>query len=726
MIVSSDNIITLHTKNTSYQFKIDRYGYVIHTWYGKRIHEHEDMGYRFHQVNRGNSGQPYEVSDRTYSLDTMPQEYSTFGNGDYRADSIQVVHPDGSNVLNLKYEAHDIIKGKYDLEGLPSFFWDEEDGETLVLTLADEVEGIKVELFYGVLEKYDIITRAARIINTTDEVRYVKKAYSACLDFIDGVDDLIHFHGKHNMEREFERNPLLHGRIGIESNRGISSHQANPFVILAQKDTNEVAGSCYGIALVYSGSFKMEIEMDQINQTRVVAGLHPEQLYFRLKKDEVLTLPEVVLTYSDTGFEKMTHNYHDAVRKHLLRGEFVHKHRAILVNNWEATYMDFDGEKILSIAKKAAELGVEMLVLDDGWFGKRNNDDSSLGDWFTNEEKLGCSMGELAKKINDLGLKFGLWFEPEMISEDSDLYRAHPDYRVKVPGRMGARSRDQFVLDFTRKEVVDTIEGMIRNILDHANIEYVKWDMNRSICDIYSIGLNNQTMGEFHYRYMVGLYGLLERLTQDYPHILFEGCSSGGGRYDLGMFHYHPQIWCSDGTDAIERLKIQYGSSFLYPIGCCGAHVSASPNHQTGRVASIETRATVAMDGSFGYELDLNQLSRKEQSAVRAQVKEYLKYDQLIHEGDYYRLNSPYDASRVTAWQHMSKDKTKGLLSVVVQVLDANPTGILVYPRGLKADAKYKIGNEIRFGSSWMQGGYRLPSITEEYQSFRLEIKKVR
>ncbi len=577
-------------------------------------------------------------------------------------------------------------------------------------------------MFYGVLEAHDIITRAARIINTTGETRFVRKAYSACLDFADGDFDLIHFHGKHNMERKMERNALIHGKMCIESNRGISGHQENPFIILADRTATETSGSCYGIALVYSSSFKMEVEVDQVNQTRVVAGLHPEQLYYQLKKDEYLTLPEVALTYSDAGFEKMTHCYHDAVRKHLMRGEFVHKHRPILVNNWEATYMDFDGEKILQIAKKAAELGVEMLVLDDGWFGVRNQDNCSLGDWYTNEEKLGCSMGELAEKINALGLKFGLWFEPEMISENSDLYRAHPDWMVKVPGRKGARSRDQFVLDYTRTEVVAAIETMMRDILDNANIEYVKWDMNRCICDIYSHGLENRNQGEFHYRYMLGLYGLLERLITSYPNVLFEGCSSGGGRYDLGMFHYHPQIWCSDDTDAIERLEIQYGSSFLYPIGGCGAHVSASPNHQTRRATDIETRATVAMDGTFGYELDLNKLSEEDQDAVKAQVKEYLKYDELIHEGDYYRLNSPYDKSRITAWQHLKKDKSFGLLSAVVQKLDPNPPAIFVYPRGLKPDARYRIGKEIRYGSTWMSGGYLLPDITKEYQSFRLEI----
>lgn len=724
-IKANKNLITITTKNTSYQMKIDELGYLLHTWYGERIEDNEDMSYRISNIDRGFCGNPYETMDRSYSLDVLPQEYSTFGNGDYRADCIQVINPDGTNVVDLKYDSHKISKGKYELKGLPAFFWEKEEGESLKVNLIDKVSGIRVELLYGVLEKYDIITRSVRIVNTSDNVLKIKKALSACIDMLDGDFELVHFHGKHAMEREFERSPLAHGKLVLESKRGTSSHQQNPFVILAKKDTTEIYGECIGFALVYSGSFIIETEVDQVNQTRLVAGLHPEQFSYVLKVGDELVLPEAVFTYSNVGFEKMTHSFHDAVRNNLQRGEFVHKHRPILINNWEATYFDFDADKIFDIASKAKSLGIEMLVMDDGWFGERYDDTKGLGDWYVNEKKLGSSLKELAKRINTIDMKLGIWFEPEMINEDTKLYREHPDFMIRVPNRKGTKGREQFVLDFTRKDVRDYIKDMMVKILDNANIEYIKWDMNRSLSAVYSSNLAAESMGEFHYRYVLGLYDLLGELTRKYPNIMFEGCSGGGGRYDLGMLYYHPQIWLSDDTDAIERLKIQYGSSFAYPIGSAGAHVSASPNHQTTRKTPFETRATVAMGGTFGYELDLNKVSKTEQNMVKAQVKDYLKYDELIHEGDYYRLTSPYDKSRVTAWQLLSKDKSLGLLSVVVQSVEANESNIYIYPRGLDENAYYKIAGEKRRGKVWMSGGLVLPRIKEEYESFRFEIKRV-
>lgn len=717
---------TLETKKSSYQMKVDELGYLLHTWYGKKIDANDDLSDVILKVDRGFSGNPYETMDRGYSLDVLPQEYSTYGNGDYRVSAIEVIHPDGSNVLDLKYQEHKIYRGKYALDGLPAFFWNEEDGETLVITLKDTLTNIYIELYYGVLEKDDIITRAVRIVNDSKDKVSVNRAMSSCLDFIDGRFDCIHFYGKHAMEREFQRTSLSHGRFCIGSSRGTSSHHHNPFVILARPETTEVSGDCYGMGLVYSGSFEITAEVDQVNQTRVVAGVNGEQFFYVLSSGESVTLPEVVLTYSSHGFEEMTHHYHDAIRNHLLRGEYVHKHRPILINNWEATYFDFTGEKIFDIAKKASSLGIEMLVLDDGWFGQRDDDCGGLGDWYVNEKKLGCTLKDLVDKINGLGMKFGIWFEPEMINEKSNLYQLHPDWMVRVPGRKGTKAREQYVLDYTRKDVVDEIEKMMRSIIDSANIEYIKWDMNRSLAAVYSAQLSPEHMGEFHYRYVLGLYSLLERLTQRYPHILFEGCSGGGGRYDLGMMYFHPQIWCSDDTDAIERLKIQYGSSFLYPIGCAGSHVSAVPNHQTGRKTPFETRATVAMAGSFGYELDLNKVSEKEQEAVKAQVEEYKRVDQLVHEGDYYRLNSPYDHSRCCAWEFMSKDKEEGFLCAVMQQLEANPSPVYIYPRGLEEGARYEINGTIRSASTWMNAGVLLPVVVEEYQSFRWMIRKVK
>ena len=719
------NLLTLSTKNTSYQMKFDDLGYLFHTWYGERIEDSDDMSYRISSIDRGFSGNPYETMDRSYSLDVYPQEYPTFGNGDYRVDCIQVINPDGTNVVELKYDSCEIKKGKYDLPGLPAFFWNEEEGESLKVNLIDKLSGVRVELLYGVLEKYDIITRAVRIVNTSANELKIEKALSACIDMVDGDFDLIHFHGKHAMEREFERSPLLHGKMVLESKRGTSSHQQNPFAILAKKDATETFGECVGVAFVYSGSFIIEAEIDQVNQTRLVVGLHPEQFEYILNAGEELVLPEVAFTYSNAGFEKMTHSFHDAVRQNLQQGEFVHKHRPILINNWEATYFDFNADKIFDIASKAKSLGIELLVMDDGWFGERYDDVRGLGDWYVNEEKLGSSLKELVNRINAIDMKFGIWFEPEMINEDTRLYREHPDFMIRVPNRKGVKGREQFILDFTRKDVRDYIKDMMVKILDNANIEYIKWDMNRSLSAVYSAKLPVKNMGEFHYRYVLGLYDLLGELTKKYPNIMFEGCSGGGGRYDLGMLYYHPQIWLSDDTDAVERLKIQYGSSFAYPIGSAGAHVSASPNHQTTRKTPFETRATVAMGGTFGYELDLNKVSEKEQEQVKAQVKDYLKYDELIHEGDYYRITSPYDKSRVTAWQVLSKDKSFGLLSAVVQAVEANESNIYIYPRGLEDNAYYEIAGEKRRGKVWMNGGVLIPRIKEEYESFRFEIKRV-
>jgi len=721
----NNKLITLSTENTSYQMKIDELGYLFHTWYGKRIEGADDMSYRISSIDRGFSGNPYETMDRTYSLDVFPQEYPTFGNGDYRADCIQVVHHDGSNVLDLKYDSCEITRGKYQLKGLPGFTWSEDEGESIQVNLIDKESGIRVELLYGVLEKYDIITRAVKVVNTSQNTLKVEKALSACIDMVDGDFDLIHFHGKHAMEREFERSPLAHGKLRLESKRGTSSHQQNPFVILAKKGTNEVSGDCIGAAFVYSGSFIIEAEVDQVNQTRLVVGLHPEQFEYILNAGEELVLPEVAFTYSDAGFEKLTHSYHDAVRANLQRGKFVHTHRPILINNWEATYFDFDADKLFDIASKAKSLGIEMLVMDDGWFGERYDDTKGLGDWYVNEKKLGSSLKELADRINAIDMKLGIWFEPEMINEDTNLYREHPDFMIRVPGRKGVKGREQYVLDFTRKDVRDHIKAMVVNILKNANISYVKWDMNRSLAAVYSAKLDANSMGEFHYRYVLGLYELLDELTTEFPDVLFEGCSGGGGRYDLGMLYYHPQIWLSDDTDPIERLKIQYGSSFAYPIGSAGAHVSASPNHQTMRRTPFETRATVAMAGTFGYELDLNKISDKEQEMVKSQVNDYLKYDELVHEGDYYRLTSPYDSNRVCAWQTVSKDKSFGLLSAVVQSLEANESNIYVYPRGLDETAVYEIAGAKRTGRVWMNGGFLIPRIKEEYESFRFEIKKV-
>ncbi|HEX3078720.1 MAG TPA: alpha-galactosidase, partial [Lachnospiraceae bacterium] len=559
------NTFTLHTRNTTYQMKVGKLGHLLHLYYGSKVEG--DMEYLLTYFDRGFSGNPYDADlERTYSMDCLPLEYPTQGNGDYRTTCLTIRNTDGTYSCDLRYKDYRITKGKYSIPGLPAIYATEEEADTLEIILEDSVSKVEVSLFYGVLEKYDVITRSVKVRNTSDQAVVIEKALSAGLDFIYGDFDLLTFYGRHAMERILQKTKVAHGIQAIGSKRGTSSHHYNPFLILADTQTTEDAGSCYGMNLVYSGSFKAEVERDQIDQTRAVMGLQDELFSYVLESGSDFYTPEVVLSYSDSGLTKLSHNYHNVFRNNLCRGKYKLEKRPVLINNWEATYFDFNEEKIYQIAKQAAELGVEMIVLDDGWFGKRDNDLSGLGDWIVNEKKLGGSLDKLVDRINNLGLKFGIWMEPEMVSEDSDLYRNHTDYAFTIPGRKPIRSRHQLVLDFSRKEVVDHIYDMMCKVLDSANIEYLKWDMNRSIHDVYSATLDSTDQGAVLYRYMLGLYDLLERLLGRYPNLLIEGCSGGGGRFDAGMLHYTPQIWCSDNTDALDRIIIQEGTSFAYPV----------------------------------------------------------------------------------------------------------------------------------------------------------------
>lgn len=718
-------VFTLSTNRTSYQMKVLEYGVLSHIYYGQKIGD-VDLSYLMMRSDRGFCGNPYEAgTDRSFSLDYLPLEYACFGIGDYRTDCIQVLHEDGSNIIDFRYESHEIQKGKYKLQGLPAMDWGEDEGESLIITMKDKVTGIVLKLYYGVLEEKDMLTRAAEVINLTPKSFTLNRALSICLDFNHDDMDWIHFYGKHAMERSFERTSLHHGKQSIGSNRGSSSHQHNPFTILCSQDTTEEYGDCYGVSFLYSGAFLAEIEVDQFNQTRMVMGIQPETFSWKVESGKSFVMPEVALAYSNEGLTGLSHCYHNAYRENLIRGRWANERRPILINNWEATYFNFDGDKIYHIAQDAQKLGIEMLVLDDGWFGKRDNDSSGLGDWIVNEDKLKGSLKQLSDKIHSLGLKFGLWFEPEMVSEDSELYRAHPDWAIQVPGRAPNRSRYQLVLDFSRDEVYTYIKEMMFHILDTVPIEYIKWDMNRSITNVYSRALSADRQGEVCHRYILNLYKFLEELITRYPDILIEGCSGGGGRFDAGMLYYTPQIWCSDNTDAIERLKIQYGTSFGYPIETVGAHVSASPNHQTGRKISWHTRATVAMSGSFGYELDLNKLSEEEKEMIREQISTFKGYYDLIHKGDYYRLSSPYDGSRYSAWQFVTKDQKESLVSGVVTRLEANSGPMIVKLRGLQPKAIYTVDGKAYRGEMLMLGGLVLPIPREEYEAFQYHIKLV-
>ena len=713
-------LFQLITDNTEYQMKADKYGVLKHLWYGEKTGC--DMEYLQSYPDVGFSGNIYDAgNDRTYSLDTLPLEYACDGVGDYRVTGAAAVHSDGSCALDLRYKSYRISKGKYSIKGLPAVYADENEAETLEIVLKDKYSDIEVTLRYGVLPKLDIITRCASVANNTNEPVILTKAASLCLDIPHGEWEWVHFHGRHAMERLTERMPLCHGIQESSSTRGTSSHHQNPTVLLCSPDCTETSGSCIGAALMYSGSFQTKIQLDQMEQVRLVMGINPELFRWELKPSEVFDTPEVIMSYSAKGMEKLSHNFHKVIREHVCRGKYKLAERPVLINNWEATYFDFNEEKILKIAEQAASLGVDMLVLDDGWFGKRDDDCSGLGDWFVSEEKLNGGLGKLAEKIKSLGMKFGLWFEPEMVSEDSDLYRSHPDWAIKIPSRDPVRSRYQLVLDMINPEVRDYLFGAISDILKNADISYIKWDMNRSICDWYTPCLSAENQGEMPHRYVLGLYELLERLTTAFPDVLFEGCSGGGGRFDAGMLYYCPQIWCSDDTDAFERTKIQYGTSFFYPVSAIGSHVSAVPNHQTGRITPIETRAVTAMAGSFGYELDLNTLSHDEKQEVKEQIVRFKKDGSLIHNGLYYRLSDSLN-DKYAMWGFVSEDKKEVLVHGVIFRTEPNRTQYLVKLRGLLPDTNYRLAEngEVYKGSALMNGGILLPKSWGDYASIEM------
>ena len=710
-------IFTLTTAHTTYQMQADAQGYLLHLYYGARTAG--EMDYLLNYGDRGFSGNPNSAgNNRTYSLDALPQEYPSLGTGDFRNYALNIENADGSQCCNPVYITHEIVAGKYTLKGLPFVRAEENEAETLKIILEDPVTKVELHLLYGVLEKEDIITRSVIIKNAGKAPVTVKKAQSACLDFLHGDYDLIKFYGRHAMERNMERMPVSHESTRIGSRRGSSSHQYNPGVILAGKNTNEDSGSCYGMLFVYSGNFLVEAEKDQYDQTRIQMGLTDELFAYPLEAGAEFTAPEVILSYTNKGLSRLSQQYHHCIMNHICQGKYVHANRPVLINSWEAAYFEFTGDTIVELAKEAKELGIDMVVMDDGWFGKRNDDNSSLGDWYVNEEKLGGTLTKLIERVNAEGVKFGIWIEPEMVSEDSDLYREHPDWAITIPGRKPVRSRNQLVLDFSRKEVRDEIFKRICAVLDQGNVEYIKWDMNRSLADIYAPNVT--------YDYVLGVYDFLEKLTNRYPDILIEGCSGGGGRFDAGMLYYTPQIWCSDNTDAINRTRIQYGTSFFYPVAAMGSHVSAVPNHQTGRVTSMHTRGVAAMSGTFGYELNPALLSAEEKAEIRAQLAQYREYQELIREGDYYRLSNPFQ-DNFAAWMVVSDDRSKALVSVIRLTAEANPPAAYVTLKGMEEDAFYreKTTGKVYPGAALMEAGILLPAAVSEYEAYQIELERV-
>ena len=719
-------IFTINTKNSTYQMQADSYGFLLHLYYGARTDGY--MAYLVTYADRsGMCGCPYDVHDRTYSLDVLPQEYPFQGAGDMRSPLLVVRDDHGAFGCDLRYRDYEIRPGKYDLPGLPAVYSeDESDGaETLVIRLADERVGITVELLYGVLPEIDIITRAAIIKNEGTGVVTVDRAQTACLDFVHGEYDVISFYGRHAMERTPDRHHVGHGTFSVGSRRGMSSNQYSPVMVLCDERATESTGRAWGMNFVYSGGFEAEVTCEQYNQTRMQMGLATDLFSYPLEPGEKIVAPEVIMTYSGAGLERVSHNLHRCIRERVCRGPWRDAARPILINSWEACYFDFTGDKLVELAKKAAELGLDMLVMDDGWFGSRSDDHRGLGDWKPNMAKLGGTVADLARRVNEVGLGFGIWVEPEMVNEDSDLFREHPDWALTVPGKEPVLGRDQLVLDLSRDEVRDNLFEQLCAVLDQGGIEYVKWDYNRSIVDVYSRVASDQ--GKVLYDYVLGLYDLLERVRTRYPELLIEGCSAGGGRFDAGMLHYTPQIWTSDNTDARNRLEIQYGTSFGYPCSSMGAHVSACPNEITGRVVPLGARGTVAMGGgAFGYELDLMDLNERACEIVRSQVRTYRTIERLVREGLFYRLTDPKVAD-LAAWEFVSEDGSEALVCAVVTRVDGYGRANYVVPRGLTPGASYRMvsNGTVYAANALMDMGIPVSVPASPYESFMYRFERV-
>nr|MCR5625860.1 alpha-galactosidase [Lachnospiraceae bacterium] len=547
------------------------------------------------------------------------------------------------------------------------------------------------------------------------------------LDLQFGSWDEIHFSGRHCMERGVNRNKITQDIKVICSKRGMSSHHENPFVIICDHGANENSGDCYGLMLMYSGNHKFEIEKDQAGSTRVVAGINDEYFSWCLEAGNVFDTPELIMAYTPDGLGKLSRLYHNIIRENVCDRKYLDMKRPVLINNWEATYFDFNDEKILGIAKEAAELGIEMLVLDDGWFGKRDDDNSGLGDWFVNEKKLKGGLGKLSAGIVNLGMKFGLWIEPEMINEDSDLFRKHPDWALCDPDRKPMMARNQMVLDMSNEAVREYLFNCIKDILDNAQISYLKWDFNRGLANVYSKNLPPEKQGETAHRFVLGTYALLDRILKAYPSLMIEGCAGGGGRFDAGMLYFCPQIWCSDDTDAIERLEIQEGTSFGYPVSTMGSHVSASPNHQTGRHTPLSTRGIVAMSGTFGYELDVTKMTAEDKAEVKEQIKTFKQHYELIQKGDYYRISNEDHSEIYKAWEFAAVDRSEALVNIVVKKVQANAPIKLVKLKGLDEKAVYRLaGTDEEFsGAALMYAGYAINLGMGDYPGVQLYFKRI-
>ncbi|MCJ8007551.1 alpha-galactosidase [Lederbergia wuyishanensis] len=704
------NIFHLQAKDMSYIIQIVN-GTPAHAYWGKKL-RHEKSLEQFIAPR-------WDDKHNSLPLDGLPQEYPQYGTGDFRSPAYQVHLSDGSRITELVYKKHRVIKGKPKLEGLPAVYVENEnEAETLELELRDEYSGLTVFLSYTVFADHNAIARSVKFLNEGEDPIELWRALSASIDFHDSDYEMMYLSGAWAREAQVRTRPLLPGSTSINSKRGVSSHQHNPFVVIKRPDANEDHGDVYGFSLVYSGSFLAEAEVDQYFNTRISIGINPFDFGWTLNPGDHFQTPETVMVYSSEGIGGMSRTYHKLYRTRLARGNFRDKERPILVNNWEATYFNFDADKIVSIAEAGAELGIELFVLDDGWFGKRDDDTTSLGDWYEDRRKLPNGLEDLAERVKATGLQFGLWVEPEMVSPESELYKKHPDWCIHVKDRRRTLQRNQLVLDFSRKEVRDYIFEVLSDIFTRVPISYIKWDMNRYLTEIGSVDWPTSQQTEIGHRYVLGLYELLERITTKFPHILFESCSSGGGRFDPGMLFYMPQTWTSDTTDAIERLRIQYGTSIIYPNSSMGAHISSIPNHQVGRMTPLTTRGDVAMSGNFGYEMDLRTFSNEEKEIAKQQVSLYKEIRPLVQKGDFYRLKNPFIGNEA-AWMFVSEDQREALVFYFKVLAEPQMLNKRLVLKGLNPEFNYVSVNDgiVYGGDQLLNAGIYLPKLHGDYAS---------
>ena len=720
----STKTFNLSTKKTSYLIKVLDTNHIVHLYWGKKI-KSDNLDYTLRSRNWGSFLTNTDNIDN-FMLEATPQEYPGYGSTDLRTPAIELIFNDGTTATDFRYKSHKIYYGKNNLDGLPStYIENEKEAQTLEITMIDKLNDIEIILHYTVFEDFEAVTRSVKIRNNSNKSVRINRILSANVDFKDSDFELIQLSGAWARERHIVRTKLRSGSQSIESRRGSSSHAQNPFISLVRKETTENYGDAYGFSLVYSGNFLANVEVDMYDNARCQIGINPFNFSWLLNQNEEFVSPEAVLVYCDKGLTGMTHIYQQFYGKRLCRGKYRDRLRPILINNWEATYFDFDEIKIKEIAKEAKNLGIELFVLDDGWFGKRNDDNSSLGDWFVNEDKIKGGLNKLATDINNMGLKFGLWFEPEMISPVSELYEKNPDWCIHIKGRLRSEARRQLILDLSREDVCNYIIERISNILSSAPISYVKWDMNRNMSEIGSSKLESSRQREVAHRYILGLYKILDVITSKFPDVLFESCSGGGGRFDPGMLYYMPQTWTSDNTDAIERLKIQFGTSLVYPSASIGCHVSAVPNHQVNRITPIETRGVVAMSGNFGYELDITKLTSEEKEMIKEQVNIYKQIRNTVQFGKFYRLLSPFEGNE-TAWMFISDDKKEIIVSFVRTLSIPNCKLKSLKLVGVDENAKYEIQDEniIVFGDELINIGLNIPEMTGDYVSKMWILKK--